>query len=32
VGACGLFFVGGVRFVGFGCVVVLGHRGASCTG
>jgi len=31
VGAGGVFFVGGVGFVGFGCVVVLGHREASCT-
>jgi hypothetical protein len=26
VGALGGFFVGGVGLVGFGCVVVLGHR------
>jgi hypothetical protein len=29
VGAGDVFFVGGVGFVGFGCVVVLGHGGSS---
>ena len=32
VGALGVFFVGGVEFVGFGCVVVLGHAGFLFSG
>ena len=31
MGAGGVVFVCGVGFVDFGCVVVLGHREASCT-